>query len=66
MFGPIRQLKPRICPHERIEQCPLYVYSHDASGRGCAGGGDLPAECDVTLGKMDYHRAVARLQRGDA
>lgn len=64
MFGPMRIARPRKCPHERIEHCPMYVESHRGTGLGCIG--DDIMECDVTRGLLDYDREVLRIKRGDA
>lgn len=64
MFGPMRIARRRICPHEEIKDCPLYVASHDCRGLGCVT--DDLMECEVTKGRMDYQRAVLRMQRWDA
>lgn len=64
MLGPIKHFRERLCPHERIADCPLYVASHVPHGMGCVG--NAIGECDVTAGKMKYDTAVRRLTRGDA
>ena len=50
------------CPHDRVEQCPLYIASHTGHGLGCDDG-RLEEGCAVERGLMDYDEAVEHGRR---
>lgn len=51
------------CPHERIQYCPLFVESHNCRLLGCVD--DMQKPCQVERGKLNYDKAVAKLQETD-
>lgn len=53
------EIARRRCPHERVDQCPLYLVSHFGRGFGCDDGNLLTGECAVDRGAMDYEAEVA-------
>ena len=52
-----------VCPHDKIQHCPLYVESHNCRGLGCVD--DLAEPCKVKRGDMKYGPAVAALRAVD-
>lgn len=50
------------CPnHHETHYCPLYLADHYPDGLGCGVGAHFDG-CDVSRGKMNYAKAVAKFE----